>query len=31
MTLTSFFSWADQFESDLFENPKDKFSRDMAQ
>ena len=30
MTLASFFSWADRFESYLVENPKDSFSRDEA-
>ena len=31
MTLASFFSWADRFESYLVENPEDRFSRDVAQ
>ena len=31
MTLASFFSWADWFESYLVENPEDRFSRDKAQ
>ena len=30
MTLASFFSWADRFESYLIENPGDRFSRDEA-
>ena len=30
MTLASFFSWVDQFESYLVENPEDRFSRDKA-
>ena len=30
MTLASFFSWADRFESYLVENPEDRFSCDMA-
>ena len=30
MTLASFFSWADRFESYLVENPEDRFSRDEA-
>ena len=30
-TLASFWSWADQFESYLVENPEDRFSRDEAQ
>ena len=31
MTLASFFSWADRFESYLVENPEDRFSREEAQ
>ena len=31
MTLASFFSWADRFESYLVKNPEDRFSRDEAQ
>ena len=30
MTLASFFSWADRFESYMVENPEDRFSRDEA-
>ena len=30
MTLASFFSWADRFESYLVENPEDRFSCDEA-
>ena len=30
MTLASFFSWADRFESYLVENPDDRFSHDKA-
>ena len=30
MTLASFFSWADRFESYLVENSEDRFSRDEA-
>ena len=30
MTIASFVSWADRFESYLVENPKDRFSRDEA-
>ena len=30
MTLASFFSWADRFESYLVENPEDRVSRDEA-
>ena len=30
ITLASFFSWADRFESYLVENPEDRFSRDEA-
>ena len=30
MTLASLFSWADQFESYLVENPEDRFSHDVA-
>ena len=30
MTLASFLSWADQFESYLIENLEDRFSRDKA-
>ena len=31
MTLASFFSWADRFESYLVETPEDRFCRDEAQ
>ena len=31
MTLASFFSWADRFQSNLVGNPEDRFSRDVAQ
>ena len=30
MTLASFYSWADQFELYLVENPEDRFSRNKA-
>ena len=30
MTLNSFFSWADRFESYLVENPEDRISRNEA-
>ena len=28
MTLASFFSWTDRFESNMVENPEERFSRD---
>ena len=31
MTLTGFYTLAGRFESCLFENPEDRFSRDKAQ